>query len=67
MASVGDTVRSKTTGVVGEVTEVIEIPDGTETAEAGVFAPRTDLRVEYADDRGNTAEQLVNEADSEPA
>lgn len=76
MATIGDKVRSRTSGTTGVVTEVIEIEHGheivapipgTEPAETGKYEPRTDLRVEYTDNAGNTSEVLMHDTDAEPA
>lgn len=73
----GSKVRSMTSGVSGLVTERITIEEGhqieprlfagTEHETPGVFEERVDLRVEYTDAAGNTAEALIHETDAEKA
>jgi hypothetical protein len=73
----GSKVRSKTSGIVGKITEIIEIEHGhqivppvpgTNPGEGiSEYEPRTDLRIEYTDDAGNTAEHLIHATDAEAA
>jgi hypothetical protein len=70
---VGTRIRSRRTGIVGKVTEVIEIEQGHQVHPPlagtehpnGKYSPRTDLRVEYEDDDGKViGEQLVHADDA---
>ena len=74
---VGQKVRSKSSGVSGKVTEIIEIEQGHQIEPPlagtafpeGKYEPRVDLRVAYSDPEGKYApgEVLIHEADAESA
>lgn len=75
---VGANVRSKTSGIAGRVTERLVIDEGHEITpprpgstkgedDGSAYERRVDLRVEYTDAAGNTAQALIHETDAEPA